>query len=257
MPGRDPNVTTPRGLPAWSRQASIGDYDGALDKENCRTETTPYAWVWYQDYTAMLGTAFSILQYGIVHSRKIAVARLECAKTRAAERAICNAMPETADELLDKWALAMAVPAYPEDDRAQVRQRCAAKLAAANGPDFAGIDDSLRSLLGAIFVRTYRTTGTSLANPPPHTFWSGNPGAPGLSLGGGTWMSERSHLAVQVQRPADAELGAFLRTVNIAMFQHLDRLLPAWSTFGWTVWDTAPGFFLDVSTLDLTGMTPS
>lgn len=257
MAGRDPNVTTPRGLPAWSRQASIGDYDGSADKENCRTETTPYAWVWYLDYTAMLGTAFTAVRAGVVHARKLAIARLEAAKNRAVERAICNAMPGTADELLGNWAKAMSVPVYPEDESWQVRQRCAAKLEAPSGPNFAALDDSLRSLLGAIFVQTFRTAGTSLASPPPHTFWSGNPGAPGLSLGAGTWMSERAHLAVQVQRPSDAELGAFLRTVNIVLFQHLDRLLPAWSTFGWTVWDTVPGFFLDISTLDLTGLTPS
>lgn len=257
MSGRDPSVTKPRGLPAWSRQASIGDYDGAPDKENCRTESTPYAWVWYIDYTAMLGTAFSQARSGIVHARKLAVARAEAGKQRSVERAIANAMPGTADELLGNWAVAMSVPVYPEDESWQVRQRCAAKLEAPNGPNFAEIDDSLKALLGSIFVRCYRVRGASLASPPTHTFWSGNPGAPGLSLGGGTWASERSRLTVQVQRPPDAELGDFLRTVNVTLFQHLDRILPAHVSFNWTVWDSVPGFYLDISPLDLTGITPS
>lgn len=237
--------------------AAIGDYDGALDKENTRTETTPYAWVWYQDYTAMLGSAFTTERAGIVHAKKLAIARMECGKSRAVERAICNSMPGTADELLGNWAKAMSVPVYPEDERWQVRERCAAKFAAPNGPNFAEIDDSLRRLLGNVYVQTYRTVGASLAVPPPHTFWSGNPAAPGLSLGGGTWMSERARMTVQVQRSADSELGSFLRTVNVVLFQHLDRILPAWCTFGWTAWDGTPGFYLDVSELDLTGMTPS
>jgi hypothetical protein len=256
MAGRDPTVTTPRGLPAWSRQASIGDYDGATDKENTKTETTPYAWVWYQDYTSMLGTAFTAVRSGIVHARKLALARLEAAKQRAVERAICNAMPGTADELLGNWAVAMSVPVYPEDESWQVRQRCAAKLEAPNGPNFAEIDDSLRTLLGSIYVRSYRTTGASLAVPPTHTFWSGNPLSAG-GLGGGSWSSERSRLTVQVQRPSDTELSSFLRTVNVVMFQHLDRQLPSFATFGWTVWDSVPGFYLDISQLDLTGLTPS
>jgi hypothetical protein len=45
--------------------------------------------------------------------------------------------------------------------------------------------------------------------------------------------------------------------VNVVMFQHLDRVLPAFSNFGWTTWDSAPGFLLDISRLDLTGLTPS
>jgi hypothetical protein len=257
MAGRDPTLTTPLGLPAWSRQASIGDYDGSTDKEDTTTETTPYAWVWYLDYTSMLGTAFTSDRTGIVHAKKIAIARMECGKQRAVERAICNSMPATADELLGDWATIMSIPVYPEDEKWQIRERCAAKLSAPCGASFTQIDDSLRALLGGIYVQSFRTTGASLASPPPHTFWSGHPGAPGLSLGAGTWSSERSRLTVQVQLPPDAELSAFLRTVNVVLFQHLDRALPAFSNFGWTAWNGTPGFHLDISPLDLTGITPS
>jgi hypothetical protein len=255
MAGRDPTVTLPHGQPAWTRVAAIGDYDGALDKEDCRTETVPHAWSWYQDYTSMLGTAFTTSRTSLVHCKKLALARHEAAKTRAVERTICNARPDTADELLGTWATILAVPSYPDDERWQVRLRCAARLQAPFGPNPQQVDESLRKLLGDIYVQTHRVRGTSLANPPTHTYWSENPRAPGLSLGGGTWMSERARLAVEVQRTPGADLSTFLRTVNVAMFQHLDRILPATMSFGWT--EGADGFLLDISHLDLEGLTPA
>ncbi len=252
MAGRDPTITKPHGRPAWSRIGGIGDYDGALDKVDCETEATPYAWTWYRDITAMLGTAFTVERTGVVHAKKLALARGEAAKTRAVERAVANSLPSTADDLLGTWAKIMRVPAYAEDERWQVRQRCAARFAAPNGPNFVELEDSLRSLLGNIFVGTYRNQGT-LADPPPQTFWSENPGAFGLSLGGGPWLSERSRLVVNVTLPADAELGVFLRTVNTVMSQHLSRVEPAYQTHSWTTWAPgSTGFFLDSSRMDLT-----
>lgn len=257
MGGRDPTVTLPHGQPAWTRVAAIGDYDGALDKEDCQTERTPYAWAWYQDYTAMLGTAFTVERASLVHAKKLALCRGEAARMRASERAICNALPATADELLGTWATILAVPYYPEDERWQVRLRCAARLQAPNGPNPQQVDESLARLLGDIYVTTHRARGATLSAPPTHTYWSENPGAPGLNLGGGTFMSERARVTVEVRLPGDVELGAFLRTVNVALFQHLDRILPAAVGFGWTSWFAVPGFYLDVSRLDLTGLTPS
>lgn len=252
MAGRDPNVTKPHGRPAWSRIGGIGDYDGADDKVDCETEIVPYAWTWYQDITAMLGTAFTRERTGVIHAKKLALARGEAAKSRAVERAIANSRPDTADELLGTWATILRVPAYADDERWQVRLRCAARFSAPLGPNFVELEDSLRKLLGNIFVATYRRHGT-LSAPPEPTYWSENPGAPGLSLGGGTWTSVRSKLVVNVTLPADAELGAFLRTVNTTLYQHLDRVWPATATFSWSVWSAgATGFFLDSSRMDLT-----
>lgn len=254
MAGRDPTVTLPHGRPAWSRVAAIGDYDGALDKTDCTTERVPYAWSWYQDYTAMLGTAFTTERRSLVHARKLALSRGEAAKNRAVERAINNSRPSTADELLGTWAFILAVPTYPEDQRWEVRLRCAARLEAPNGPNPVQVDESLAKLLGDIYVASHRPRGTSLANPPEQTFWSENPGFPAASLGGGTWMSERSRLVVQVTRPPDAEFAAFLRTVNVALFHQLDRQLPATMVFSWTAWDPdGIGFYLDTSMMDVVG----
>ena len=44
-----------------SENAKISDYDGAPDKLDSETEgEIPYAWSWYRDYTAMLGSAFTV-----------------------------------------------------------------------------------------------------------------------------------------------------------------------------------------------------
>lgn len=251
MAGRDPTVTKPHGRPAWSRIGGIGDYDGAADKTDCETELVPYAWTWYQDITAMLGTAFTRERTGVIHAKKLTLARGEAAKTRTVERAVANSLPSTSDELLGTWAKILRVPAYANDERWQVRQRCAARFSAPNGPNAVELEDSLRALLGNAFVGVHRNQGT-LDEPPDPTYWSENPGAPGLSLGSGTWTSVRSRIVVNVTLPADAELGAFLRTVNTSMHQHLDRVEPAWQNHSWTTWDPgSTGFFLDSSRMDL------
>ena len=257
----DPTKTRASGRPSWSRVAAIGDYDGATDKIASKTEgETPYAWQWYLDYTAMLGSGFSTAQSGIVHARKIALARSEAARSRAAERFLANCVPETSDELLGQWAhiLRISTAGVP---KWLVRQKAAAKFAAVRGPSATDVDATLAELLGSGYLQSIRFTTNPLSTPPTQTFWpTANPGPVSYSLGGGTWFSKRAHLVVQLRKPAQAELGQFLQTVNVDLYQALDDLLPASSTFSWTVFDkssTTAGFFLDVSRLDLTGLTES
>lgn len=243
-----------------SENGKISDYDGALDKTDSETEgEIPYAWIWYREYTAMLGSLFTQESSGIVHAKKLALARFEAAKTRAVEKAIANSLPGTADEAIYAWAEALKVPVGPNDRRHDVRIKCAAKFKATRGPTMTGTDVALEDLLGALFVQTHRTIGSSLSVPPPLTFWpSGDPGDPAQSLGGGTWQSERAHLTVELTYPQAGDVEEFLRTANVTLFQHLDRVLPIWATFNWAAWTGEDdGFFLDVSTLDFTGLTPS
>ncbi len=85
MSNNSASITTiPTGRPAWSRTARIGYYDGALDKTDTRSERTPFAWTWYNEYGGALGTAFG--DSGFVHARKLALARLEAAIQRGAEK---------------------------------------------------------------------------------------------------------------------------------------------------------------------------
>lgn len=257
----DPTKTRARGRPSWSRVAAIGDYDGATDKIASSTEgEVPYAWQWYQDYTAMLGSGFSQARAGIVHARKLALARSEAARSRAAERFLANCIPETSDELLPQWAQILRISTAGQPSWL-VRQKCAAKFAAVRGSSAVDVDATLTELLGSAYIQSIRLNTDPLSTPPDPTFWPGvNNGPSVYSLGGGTWFSKRAQLVVQLTRPSQADLGQFLRLVNVDLFAVLDDLLPATATFTWTIFDKASvsaGFLLDVSRLDLTGLTPS
>ena len=248
----------------WGPEARIGDYDGAPDKVDCATETEPYAWLWYQEYEAMLGDGFTRNRTGMVHAKKLMLARFEAGKTRAWERARANSLPNTSDDCLGEWVVVLGIPVRDSDQRWQIRQRCAAKFQGALGPTQQNVDDSLAKLLGPLFVQTTRSIGTDLANPPPLTFWPGiNPGAEAMSLGGGAWSSERARVVVIVAKPPPSQLREFLYQTNVVLFQQLDRLLPAKCGFSWTT--SVQGFLLDgqahtdgsVSQLDFDGLTPS
>lgn len=248
----------------WGPESRIGDYDGAPDKIDCQTEIEPYAWSWYQEYEAMLGDAFTRNRTGMVHAKKLMLARFEAGKTRAWERARANSLPSTADDCLGEWVEVLGVPTRASDQRWQIRQRCAAKFQGALGCTQQTVDDSLRKLLGSLFVQTTRPIGTDLDNPPPLTFWPGiNPGGASMSLGGGAWASERAHIVAIVTKPPPSQLGEFLYQTNVVLFQHLDRLLPAKCSFSWTT--SIQGFLLDgaahadgsISQLDYDGLTSS
>lgn len=249
---------------SWLPEARIGDYDGSPDKTDCASEVEPYAWYWYQEYTAMLGSGFSREQRGLVHAKKLALARFEAAKTRASERARCNALPSTADDCLEQWVECLKVPTRQSDQRWEIRLRCTAKFKGSLGATQANVDTSLAELLGASFVSTVQQIGTDLDHPPAQTLWPGiNPGPSAMDLGGGAWSSERAHLTVVMSKPPPSQLGEFLYQANVALFQQLDRLLPAKMTFNWTT--SVEGFLLDgmphadgsISQLDLDGLTPS
>ena len=235
---------------------AIGDFDGEPEKTDSETEPVPYAWTWYQDYTAMLGDGLSRATTGLVHAKKIALARFECAKTRAVERALCNSNPATADELLGNWVQVFKIPVSDDMPRWEIRRRCSARLRAFGGCGFTEIDAAVRELLRDGYVQSFRQRGADLDSPPSPTYWSENPGS-GPDLGGGTWMSSRAHLVVHVAQTPDQNLAQFLRIANVDLFDLLDRRLPAWMTFNWTAWSGGydpPGFRLDISHLDFEGL---
>lgn len=249
----DPTLTRANGLPAWTRRAEIGDYDGALDKVDCQTETVPYAWGWYQDLTAMLGDGFTAERTGIVHARKLALARHEAGKTRMAERAVANSLPDTAGECLGQWVRCLNVKVHDSESLHSVRQKCAARFAAVQGATTESVDESVSSLLGSVFVQNIRQLDNALSSPPAGTYWQGGtPGPASYSLGGGAWFSPRAHLIVKVRKPASGALSRFLDLVQVDLFDHLNRLLPAWMTFSWT---TGTSFLLDISQLDFDGVS--
>lgn len=247
----------------WGPESRIGDYDGAPDKIDCQSEIEPYAWLWYQEYEAMLGDAFTRNRTGMVHAKKLMLARFEAGKTRAWERARANSLPNTADDCLGEWVEVLGVPTRATDQRWQIRQRCAAKFQGALGPTRQNVDDSLSKLLGTLFVQTIQPVGVDLDTPPTLTYWAGiNPGPLSMSLGGGAWSSERAHIVVVVAKPPPSQIGEFLYQTNVVLFQQLDRLLPAKCTFNWTT--AVSGFLLDgaahadgtISQLDFDALIP-
>jgi hypothetical protein len=240
--------------------AAIGDYDGALDKEDSITEgDEPYAYQWYRNYEAMLGDGFTTARRGLVHAKKLALSRMQAGLQRTAERVLANSIPATADECLESWAKVLAVPLRDGAERWKVRQQCAVKFQTNRGPTSSDIDAALGSILGDLYVESIRQNANPLETPPSQTFWpSGTPGPSSMALGGYAWFSERSHLTVRVTYPRAGDESEFFQRVNVDLFQYLDRRLPATANFNWAGWRTdVIGFFLDSSPLDLTGLTPS
>jgi hypothetical protein len=254
-------ATFPKGLPAWSRSANIGDYGGAPDKEESTHEATdPYAWHVYQLMQSARGDAYSRTVGGtLVHAENLAIGRLLGAVFwRSAEKQIANATPERADEKLPYWVALLAVRTKDGQQDWEIRQSCVAKFKVTEGPTEANINQVLTDLLGDTFIETIVTKGTDLDNPPDVTYWPIiNPGPSILDLGGGTWMSHRAHLGVKVEKPETGDEPAFLELMNVQMQDLLDGLLPGWATFGWATFEGTSsdvGFLLDISQLDFTGL---
>lgn len=242
------------GYGANFRERTIADYGGALDKRDCKTEVTPYAWIAYRMLQDARGSSYSKETSGLVHVENQALARAHAARWRDAERLACNANPATAYEKADEWRETLGVRPRAGDTREQLRLRCKARFLAMRGGTRQTIDDAITSLLGTIHVKTWRVFGTDLATPPTNTFWPGvNPGLSGNDLGGGAWYSDRSHLVVEVTRPADVGLSKFLDAVD-QLFELLDTRLPAWATFDWAQ-NVEGGFELDIDQLDFAAVS--
>lgn len=255
----EPTDTVPTGSPAWSRDAAVGDYGGDPNKRGSSTEgDVPYAWFVYRELQAMRGSAYSQRVGGtLVHCENLATARLMAWwGWRMPEKLRANSLPASADEGLAYHVKVLGIPSRSSDRKWQLRQRAAAHAKAIISVNLNAIQTALRELLRDVYVDSFFTFGTALSTPPILTYWPGvSPGPAAYSLGGGMWASERSRFTVVVQIPPGVPLGEFRQLVDVQMFQLLHRMLPSHCTFGWTV--GSDGFFLDVDSLDLTGLTPS
>src|SRR5690606_652780 len=101
----------------WGNPVRIEDYGGDPDKRNAATEAVPYAYEWYQELGAALGSAYGQQTRGSVHARRLALSRALAAVSRADERYRCNTVPGTSDALLEDWRKCLAVPASSDDPR--------------------------------------------------------------------------------------------------------------------------------------------
>lgn len=260
-------VDTSATITVWESplRCGIGDYDGATDKIDSATEgDVPYAASWYAEFGETLGSGFTRATAGIVHAKKLALSRGMTIATRAAEKLAANALPDTADESLPDWAKCLDVPNDSTTPRAKLRRDCAAKFRGLTGISRSDVEALCADLLGPAFVAVHRVAGSDLATPPTQTFWRGgtngpatydiNPAStPAGSTSDETWYSERSHLVVEVKRPADMSDAGYVRLVNVDLFRLLDVSLPSWATFNAVAYPY-DGFHVGVDPLDFTGV---
>lgn len=248
----------PFGLPVWSREAAIGDYDGHPEKRASATEgDVPYAFTTYQELQAMRGSGYTQKPATLVHCENLAIARMHSAiYLRAPEKIRANSTPGGSDEKLPYWVEVLKIPVRDSDQRWQIRERAANKYKAAQGPTFQLVYERIQELLGDAFVDLQQTTGAALSTPPAYTYWpTANPGSVAYDLGGGAWFTERARLVIVVEQPPGMTLDEFLQLMNVQLFALLDPLLPIWATWEWVV--EGDGFNLDLDSLDLEGLTPS
>lgn len=227
----------------------ISHYGGALDKEDCQTEVVPYAWSCYRALQDARGSAYTRERGTIVHAENLCMARLHAGRWRDAERMSCESNPATASQHAEDWRKVLGVRLRPGDTAETIRTRNAAKMKAAVGPVGSAVDDAIASLLGTVYVRTWRNYDTETIADASGTFWpTVNPGADTRDLGGGPWYSDRQHLFVELQRSASVGDLEFYGKVD-ELNELLDRMLPATCTFDWGT-GADDGFTLDEDLLD-------
>ena len=242
----------PHGEPLWGRVPRISDYDGSTDKLNSTSEgDRPYSASFYTELRDNLrGSAFSKSDDTLVHVENVAISRLFASLIRAGDKVRNNAIPSTSDERLEEWIQTLNVVVRTQDSRQARREACAAQYQVAPGPTRQVVDDAVETLLGDLFVKVHRWDGADLDNPPDPTYWpTVDPGPAAFDLGGGAWLSARSHLVVEVTYPNGMTLSDYYYLVDAQLFRLLNRILPAYVTFDWAT-NVDDGFILDVDLLD-------
>ena len=177
------------------------------------------------------------MPYSIVDSENVAIARyMSAVFSRTPEKYSANSTPSRASERLDYWVGVLGIPKNANEPDYVLRQRCVAHYKAAIGPTLSNVTAALTDLLGDAFVALDTYYGTDLDNPPTPTFWPGGLSDGGtFSIGGPTWFSRRSHIRVSVIEPPGMTRTEFLQLMNVQMYQLLDRMLPSWVTWNWSV----------------------
>jgi hypothetical protein len=232
---------------------AIGDYGGDLEKEDSDTEgRAPYAAYILRELQEQRGTAYTTTPGRLVDVENVALARfLAATGPRTAEKLRANATPARSDERLPYWQQFLAVPSKPGEPKWRLRQKVAAHYRSSEGPTRNAVVAELQAVLGDVYVDATWEEGATLSAPPSPTYWPTiNPG-PDDGLGGGTWLSTRAHLFVEVTIPAGMTTGEFLTIVNVDMQTALDRTLPAWATFDWAL--GSDGFLVSADETDPDG----
>ena len=224
-------------------RTSIGDYGGSLNKRDDETENpVPYAAHIYRDLQEQRGSAYSKKTGTLVHAENLAIARQAASVYyRLPDKLRNNASgPAHADEGLDYWVRCLGISTRPEETRESIRTRATIHRRLPDGSGYNSLVRDCSALLGDAFVGITLNHDGDLESPPVNTYWPTiNPGPTSFDIGGGTWLSERSQIIVNVQQPGGMSEGEFKQLVNVDLFQLLDRMIPAWGTAQWRNDDTA------------------
>ncbi len=236
----------------WGDNRDIGDYGGDLEKTDNNSESVePYAAQWYREVQAMRGSAYSKNAYSIVDAENVAISRyMSAVFSRTPEKYSANATPARSDERINYWTEVLGVPNGPSDPSYLLRRRCSAHYKAAVGPSLANVTTAISDLLGPVFVGLDTYAGLDLDNPPAPTFWpAGSSDGGAFSIGGPTWFSRRSHIRVSVVETPGITRTEFLQLMNVQLYQLLDRMLPTWVTWNWSV--GSDGFTIGVDQIGI------
>ena len=226
----------------------LEDYGGVPDKIDCEDEDVPYAWTWYMELEGMWGSAFTTNRTGLVHAKKLALARLHGGMQRAIERFANNCVPSTASDLLPTWAKVFNVAAGSGTPEYQTRTDCSARMLLVPGTSRDQVDAAVALLLGDVFVSINRNDTNDLSDPPETTIWPGGPntGDPTYSLCGYQYSSARAHVWVEVVWPQTLSRTQFHHLMDVRLFRLLDVALPAHCGTGWAL---SSGFIFNESLL--------
>jgi len=240
----------------YEDDATFADYDGTLDKRDDITENpVPYAGHIYRDIQQQRGSAYTTKARSLVHCENVAMARMWAhVSYRLPDKLRNNSTPLLADEGVEYWSKLLGIPIAPDEPRFETRRRLAVHYRLGDGAVFDSLRSKVKDLLGSAFGSVTLNHGADLANPPANTYWPTiNPGLSIYDLGGGSWLSERAQVLVDVIVPGGVQDAKFNRLVNVELFELLDRELPIWATAQWrdsasvtrAVWD---GFYWDDGT---------
>lgn len=230
------------------------DYGGDLNKKDSKTEGyTAYAHAVLKMLQAGLGNAFTTDSGTWITLRNIAWARaISYVHWRLSEKVESNAVPETADEKLAYWIRILNVTPRPFDTKADLRRKAGARFRANIQHAHTDLFTAVESVINPMLVTIHQNEGTDLETPPEPTYWpDGDAGPAGYDLGGGTWLSARSHVWCEVNLDTSISEQQALSKLNGDLFDELDWRLPAWCTFDWAETD---GFVVGESQLDFDGL---
>jgi hypothetical protein len=227
----------------WGTPPTTQRYGGDLAKENTKTELIPYAWIWYSEIGATLGSAYGKSTTGLLHSKKIAWARAVSAVTRADECVRNNAIPALATFALETWANCLQTPFYGGEESWRTRARCAALFSINRDGSTLSLERAIFYLIGDNYVqlRVFDIDDAPWAWPLSY------------DIGGGVWASSRCEILIDVKRPLDLNDVYYLDLIRSQLMGLADRVVPSFVSFDWTMTEGA-GFRIGISRIGFEGI---